>query len=53
MIFSMRPETCVPTWTVTSADSVPVAVTLAMIGPRSTTVVSYFGTWRPAIRLRR
>ena len=48
----MRPETWLPTCTVTSADSVPVAVTLATIGPRSTTVVSYFGPWRPAIRLR-
>ena len=26
--FWMRPETCVPTWTVTSAESVPLAVTL-------------------------
>ena len=47
----MRPETCVPTWTVTSADSVPVAVTLATIGPRSTVTVSKRGwalaaTWR-------
>jgi len=43
VIFSIRPDTWVPTWTVTSADKVPVAVTLAVIGPRSTTVVSYFG----------
>ena len=36
----MRPDTCVPTWTVTSADSVPVAVTFATIGPRSIATVS-------------
>ena len=36
----MRPETWLPTWTVTSAESVPVAVTFATIGPRSTATVS-------------
>ena len=36
----MRPDTWVPTWTVTSADSVPVAVTFATIGPRSIATVS-------------
>ena len=38
--FCTVPETCVPTWTVTSADSVPVAVTRATIRPRSTAAVS-------------
>ncbi len=47
----IRPDTCVPTWTVTSADNVPVAVTLATTEPRSTVTVSKRGgafaaTWR-------
>src|SRR5512137_908580 len=36
----MRPETWLPTWTVTMAESVPVAVTLATIFPFSTLAVS-------------
>ena len=36
----MRPETWLPTWTVTMADSVPEAVTLATIFPCSTLPVS-------------
>ena len=37
---AMRPDTWLPTCTVTSADSVPVAVTCATIGPRSIATVS-------------
>ena len=37
---SMRPETWLPTCTVTIADSVPVAVTFAAMAPRSTAAVS-------------
>ena len=40
---AMRPETWLPTWTVTSAERVPVAVTLATILPRSTLAVSICG----------
>ena len=40
LISRSRPETWLPTWTVTSADSVPVAVTLATMRPRSTFTVS-------------
>ncbi len=39
---SMRPETWLPTCTVTSAERLPVAVTLAAIAPRSTAAVSYW-----------
>ncbi len=38
-----RPETWLPTWTVTSAESVPVAVTLPTMRPRSTAMVSSWG----------
>ena len=33
---AIRPETCVPTWTVVTADSVPVAETTESMLPRST-----------------
>ena len=36
----MRPETWLPTWTSTSGDSVPVALTRAAIGPRVAGAVS-------------
>src|SRR5439155_20761741 len=39
----MRPDTCAPTCTVTSAESVPVAVTRATTRPRSAFTVSNFG----------
>src|SRR5262249_48095079 len=39
----MRPDTCAPTCTVTSADKVPVAVTRATIRPRWTFAVSNSG----------
>ena len=35
-----RPDTWLPTWTLTSADSVPLAVTFAITGPRSAETVS-------------
>src|SRR5690242_6534438 len=44
----MRPDTCAPTCTVTSADRVPVAVTRATSRPFSTLVVVHFtsaGFW--------
>src|SRR3954471_1614444 len=40
----MRPDPGLPTWTVTSAESVPVAVTRATIRPLSTGAVSYFSS---------
>ena len=48
------PDTCAPTWTVTIGLTVPVAVTLARIGPRSTVVVSNrnAGAFLAAVRLR-
>src|SRR4051795_9961894 len=42
----MRPDTWLPTCTVTSADTVPVAVTRAVIRPRSTLTVSYLVSGR-------
>ena len=45
----MRPETWLPTCTVTSAESVPVAVTRATMRPWSTLTVSYLSAglrWR-------
>src|SRR5260370_9023094 len=39
----MRPDTCAPTCTVTSGDSVPVAVTRATTRPRSTAAVVNLG----------
>src|SRR5689334_2641608 len=44
MSWAMRPDTWLPTWTVTSAESVPVAVTRATIRPRSTEAVSNFSS---------
>src|SRR5262249_29480834 len=38
-----RPETCAPTWTVVTAESVPVAVTRALMCPRSARTVSNCG----------
>ena len=40
----MRPDTWVPTCTVTVAESVPVAVTLATTSPRATLTVTNWGT---------
>ena len=39
----MRPETWLPTCTVFSGETTPVAVTRATMRPRSTTCVSCFG----------
>ena len=40
----MMPETWLPTWTVVTADSVPVAVTVATTSPCSTLPVRNFGS---------
>ena len=37
------PDTCVPTWTVVTASSVPVASTACTTSPRLTAAVMYCG----------
>jgi hypothetical protein len=46
----MTPETWLPTATVVTADSVPVAVTVMVIGPRSTFSVRYCKSFPPVPR---
>ena len=48
----MRPETWLPTWTVTMAESSPEAVTLATTRPFSTLAVSNWSFCFPSPGLR-
>ena len=43
----MTPETWLPTWTVVTAESVPVAVTVMVMPPRSTFSVLYCSSFFP------
>ena len=43
----MIPDTWLPTWTVVTAEIVPVAVTVMVTSPRSTGAVRYFSTGSP------
>ena len=43
----MMPETWLPTLTVVTADSVPVAVTVATTSPLSSFAFRYFGSEEP------